>query len=142
MRPEDFETLKGTLKKQLPILTPHATFKNGRRLNADAIPSGLCMYDLDHIPDPAGRWAEIAPRRTALGIVMAHITPSHEGLRLIFVVPQGMSLARAQEWMAEQLGDKTYDSSVKDYARSSFVVPRDYVLWIDEQGLFERSERS
>ena len=141
MRPEDFETLKGTLKKQLPILTPHATFKNGRRLNADAIPSGLCMYDLDHIPDPAGRWAEIAPRRTALGIVMAHITPSHEGLRLIFVVPQGMSLARAQAWMAEQLGDKTYDSSVKDYARSSFVVPRDYVLWMDEQGLFERSVR-
>jgi hypothetical protein len=82
---EDFETLKGNLKKQLPILTPHATFKNGRRLNAEAIPSGLSIYDLDHISNPEGRWAEIAPHKEELGIVMAHITPSYEGLRLIFI---------------------------------------------------------
>ena len=85
---EDFETLKGDLKKQLPILTPHATFKNGRRLNAEAIPSGLSIYDLDHIPNPEGRWAEIMPRKEELGIVMAHITPSYEGLRLIFITPE------------------------------------------------------
>ena len=71
---EEFEEVKGRLKKQLPILTPHATFKNGRRLNADAVPSGLSMYDLDHIPDPEGRWREIEPRKDELGIVMAHIT--------------------------------------------------------------------
>ncbi len=133
---EDFETLKGNLKKQLPILTPHATFKNGRRLNAEAIPSGLSIYDLDHIPNPEGRWAEIMPRKEQLGIVMAHITPSYEGLRLIFIIPRGMDLARAQAWMAEQLGDKAYDACVKDYARSSFVVPREYVLWMDREGLF------
>jgi hypothetical protein len=28
--------------------------------------------------------------------VMAHITPSYEGLRLIFIIPRGMDLARAQ----------------------------------------------
>ena len=140
---EDFETLKGNLKKQLPILTPHATFKNGRRLNAEAIPSGLSIYDLDHIPNPEGRWAEIAPRKSELGIVMAHITPSYEGLRLIFIIPRGMDLARAQAWMAEQLGDKAYDACVKDYARSSFVVTREYVMWMDEQGLFrDYSENS
>ena len=44
---ENYETLKAGLKKRLPIFTPHATFKNGRRLNADAIPSGLSMYDID-----------------------------------------------------------------------------------------------
>ncbi|MBO5677477.1 MAG: VirE protein, partial [Bacteroidaceae bacterium] len=136
MSGEDFETLKGNLKKQLPILTPHATFKNGRRLNAEAIPSGLSIYDLDHITNPEGRWAEIAPRKEQLGIVMAHITPSYEGLRLIFIIPRGMDLARAQAWMAEQLGDKAYDACVKDYARSSFVVPREYVLWMDREGLF------
>ena len=136
MSGEDFETLKGNLKKQLPILTPHATFKNGRRLNAEAIPSGLSIYDLDHIPNPEGRWAEIAPRKSELGIVMAHITPSYEGLRLIFIIPRGMDLARAQAWMAEQLGDKAYDACVKDYARSSFVVPREYVLWLDEGRMF------
>ena len=131
--PEEFEELKGRLKTRLPILTPHATFKNGRRLNADAVPSGLSMYDLDHIPDPEGRWREIEPRKDELGIVMAHITPSAEGLRLIFIIPQGMNLAQAQRWMAEQLGDQKYDECVKDYARSSFVVPREYVLFMSDK---------
>ncbi len=130
---EEFEELKGRLKKQLPILTPHATFKNGRRLNADAVPSGLSMYDLDHIPDPEGRWREIEPRKEELGIVMAHITPSTEGLRLIFIIPQGMNLAQAQRWMAEQLGDQKYDECVKDYARCSFIVPRGYVLFMSDK---------
>ena len=53
---EDYDAMKTQLKSQLPILTPHATFKNGRRLNADAIPSGLSIYDKDHIPNPKGYW--------------------------------------------------------------------------------------
>ena len=130
---EEFEEKKGRLKKQLPILTPHATFRNGRRLNADAVPSGLSMYDLDHIPDPEGRWREIEPRKDELGIVMAHITPSAEGLRLLFVIPDGMNLAQAQRWMAEQLGDQKYDECVKDYARCSFIVPREYVLYMSDK---------
>ena len=130
---EEFEEKKGRLKKQLPILTPHATFKNGRRLNADAVPSGLSMYDLDHIPDPEGRWREIEPRKEELGIVMAHITPSAEGLRLLFVIPDGKTLAEAQRWMAEQLGDQKYDECVKDYARCSFIVPREYVLFMSDK---------
>ena len=137
--PEEFEEKKGRLKKQLPILTPHATFKNGRRLNADAVPSGLSMYDLDHIPDPEGRWREIEPRKDELGIVMAHITPSTEGLRLLFVIPDGKTLADAQRWMADQLGDQKYDECVKDYARCSFVVPREYVLFLSNS-LFEERE--
>ncbi len=131
--PEEFEEKKGRLKKQLPILTPHATFRNGRRLNADAVPSGLSMYDLDHIPDPEGRWREIEPRKEELGIVMAHITPSAEGLRLIFVIPDGKTLAEAQRWMADMLGDQKYDECVKDYARCSFIVPREYVLYMSDK---------
>ena len=104
MTKEDFEALKGRMKKQLPILTLHATFQNGRRKNDEAIPSGLSMYDLDHIADPRAKWAEIESRKEELGIVLSHITPSTEGLRLAFVMPQGMSLAEAQAWMAEQLG--------------------------------------
>ena len=130
---EEFEELKGRLKKQLPILTPHATFRNGRRLNADAVPSGLSMYDLDHIPDPEGRWREIEPRKEELGIVMAHITPSAEGLRLVFVIPDGKTLAEAQRWMADMLGDQKYDECVKDYARCSFIVPREYVLYMSDK---------
>ena len=133
---EDYETLKGALKKKLPILTFHATFKNGRRKNEDALPSGLSIYDLDHIANPRGRWLEIEPRKEELGIVLAHITPSTEGLRLVFVMPQGMNLAEAQAWMARQLGDDKYDACVKDYARCSFAVPREYVLFVDEAKMF------
>ena len=133
---DEFETMKGKLKKRLPILTLHATFANGRRKNDDAVPSGLSMYDLDHIPNPREKWAEIESRKKELGILLAHITPSTEGLRLAFVMPQGMNLAEAQAWMASQLGDDKYDACVKDYARSSFVVPREYVLFMDEERLF------
>ena len=133
---DEYETLKGALKKRLPILTFHATFKNGRRKNDEAIPSGLSIYDLDHIPNPRERWLEIEPRKDELGIMLAHITPSTEGLRLVFVMPQGMNLADAQAWMARQLGDTQYDACVKDYARCSFAVPREYVLWMDVDALF------
>ena len=133
---DEYETLKGQLKKRLPIITFHATFKNGRRKNDEAIPSGLSIYDLDHIPNPREKWAEIEARKEELGILLAHISPSLEGLRLVFIMPQGMDLAQAQAWMARQLGDAQYDSCVKDYARCSFVVPREYVLHLDEEKLF------
>ena len=139
---DEYETLKGELKKKLPIITFHATFKKGRRKNDEAIPSGLCIYDLDHIPNPRAKWAEIEARKEELGIVMAHITPSTEGLRLVFIIPMApgtnrlMSLAEAQAWMASMLGDTQYDACVKDYARCSFGVMREYVLFLSE-GLFK-----
>ena len=138
---EEYETMKAELKKRLPIFTFHATFKNGRRKNEDAIPSGLSIYDLDHIPDPRAKWAEIEARKEELGILLAHISPSLEGLRLVFAVQQGMSLAEAQAWMAQQLGDETYDACVKDYARCSFAVPREYVLYQSE-ALFNEELRT
>ena len=139
---DEYETLKAQLKKRLPIATFHATFQNGRRKNDEAIPSGLCIYDLDHIPHPREKWAEIEVRKELLGILLAHITPSTEGLRLVFIIPQApganrlMTLAEAQAWMAVKLGDTQYDACVKDYARCSFLVPREYVLYINEK-LFE-----
>ena len=137
MSREDFDTLKNERKKMLPIFTPHATFPGGRRLNADAVPSGLSMYDIDHLEEPRTYFENrVAKRVTELGIVLAHITPSLEGLRLFFVIPGGMTLEEAQRWMSARLGDSHYDSSVKDYARSSFAVPADYILYIDRPALF------
>ena len=137
---EEFETVKGELKKRLPILTPHATFRNGRRKNAEAVPSGMSMYDLDHLPNPREHWEqkreELKAKNLLAYVVLAHITPSTEGLRLFFVIPKGMTLAEAQAWMAGQLGDSQYDACVKDYARSSYLVPRDYILHMDEDALF------
>ena len=130
---EEHDELKAKLKKRLPIFTFHATFPGGRRKNDDAVPSGLSIYDLDHIANPRARWDEIEPRKEELGIVLAHVSPSTEGLRLVFVIPKGMTLPEAQAWMAQRLGDKEYDTSVKDYARCSFAVPRGYVLWMSEE---------
>ena len=171
LKKEEYERMKTQLKSQLPILTPHATFKNGRRLNADAIPSGLSIYDKDHIPNPRGYWEEkqkilaqklIAEDGTVVAeenqaenggssskpksvldcICLVHVTPSTEGLRLIFKIPKGMTLAEAQKWMSEQLEDNDYDSCVKDLARPSFLVPEDYILYIDEAKLFEVANTS
>ena len=138
MKKEDFETLKADRKKKLPVITPHATFRNGRRLNADAVPSGLSMYDVDHINDPQGYYRErVAGREKELGVVLAHITPSTEGLRLLFVIPRAdMGLDAAQRWMSERLDNAGYDEAVKDLARCSFLVPRDYILYLDEEKLF------
>ena len=139
---EDYDTMKTRLKSQLPILTPHATFRNGRRLNADAIPSGLSIYDKDHIPNPKGYWEvkseELRVKNPSAleRILLVHVTPSLEGLRLVFTIPDGMDLAQAQKWMSQQLGDEEYDVCVKDLARPSFIVPEDYILFIDESELF------
>ena len=140
MSKEDFETLKSQLKKRLPILTPHATFKDGRRTNKSAIPSGLSIYDKDHITNPRGWWEE---KKKSLDkavldlIVLIHVTPSGEGLRLVFVIPDDMSLAEAQKWMSEKLEDEEYDVCVKDLARPSFIVPQEYILFINEEELFK-----
>lgn len=143
---EDYDTMKTRLKSQLPILTPHATFRNGRRLNADAIPSGLSIYDKDHIADPRGWWKakseelRVKNPQVLARILLVHVTPSLEGLRLVFVMPEGMNLAEAQKWMSQQLGDEEYDVCVKDLARPSFIVPEDYILFIDEARLFAQVE--
>lgn len=143
---EDYDTMKTRLKSLLPILTPHATFRNGRRLNADAIPSGLSIYDKDHIADPTGWWKakseELRMKNLSAlqRILLVHVTPSLEGLRLVFVMPEGMNLAEAQKWMSQQLGDEEYDVCVKDLARPSFIVPEEYILFIDEARLFAEVE--
>ena len=142
MSKDDFETLKAARKKMLPVITPHATFRSGRRTNAEAVASGLSMYDMDHIPNPRGYYDEkVRGREAELGIVLAHVTPSTEGLRLLFVIPRaGMAPDEAQRWMSARLGDAAYDGAVKDLARCSFLVPREYVLYLDEERLFGNEE--
>ena len=195
MSREDFETKKSELKRRLPAFCFHAHFKNGRRLNADAVPSGLSILDIDHIgrpkagPSPAlpvGEGVEqpkepskkqpeepqkedskeqpkepstlmetlkehlfsnspITDEETMtalqrLGIVLVHKTPSGEGLRLVFVIPQGMGLVESQQWLAQQIGLKEFDEACKDLARCSFAVPEEYVLFIDEEELFKEQQ--
>ncbi len=139
MSREDFGTKKSELKRRLPAFCFHAHFKNGRRLNAEAVPSGLSILDIDHIKgSPEVFFNEkVKDRAKESGIVLAHKTPSSEGLRLVFVIPQGMGLVEGQQWLAQQIGLKEFDEACKDLARCSFAVPEEYVLFIDEEELFK-----
>ena len=184
MSREDFETKKSELKRRLPAFCFHAHFKNGRRLNNEAVPSGLSILDIDHIgrpkagPSPAlpvGEGEEqpkepqkIDPKEKSkehltlmetlkkhlftatpitdketksalqrLGIVLVHKTPSGEGLRLVFVIPDGMGLVESQQWLAQQIGLSEFDEACKDLARCSFAVPEEYVLYCNESELFK-----
>ena len=53
----DYGERKQALKKRLPIIIPHAaSFKNNKRVSADAVPSGLAMLDVDHVEKPREWW--------------------------------------------------------------------------------------
>ena len=135
---EDYNDRKQALKKKLPIIIPHASaFTNGKRISADAVPSGLAMLDVDHVPDPRA-WFETLPRELLIEnrIFLVAITASGQGLRIIGARQPGEPIEAAQLRMAESLGISEYDAVTKDLARASYVVPRSYILWLDSTELF------
>lgn len=129
LSPDDHEAI-GELKKGLPIVTWQAYFE-GRRLNEQAQPSGLCILDVDKVDDPYKLWCSIIARREELGILLAHKTPSGHGLRLVFLCRKEFStLDECQRWMAKEIGVE-HDAACKDFARSSYMVPDSYVYYFD-----------
>jgi len=137
--PKELDALKdaySAIKKGLPFITPMATFKDGKRNNKNAIPSGLNYLDVDGLYSPEATYNTVKDMPAMDRVLAAHMTPSKHGLRLIFVNPEGMSIMDGQAWMAEQLGVENYDQSTKDFARASFVVPESYFFKLDKQ-LFE-----
>ncbi len=129
LSPDDHEAI-GELKKGLPVVTWQAYFE-GRRLNEQAQPSGLCILDVDKVDDPYKLWCSIIARREELGILLAHKTPSGHGLRLVFQCLKKFStLDECQRWMAKEIGVE-HDPACKDFARSSYMVPDSYVYYFD-----------
>ena len=140
---EDYNDRKQALKRRLPIIIPHAaSFANGKRVSADATPSGLAMLDVDHVDNPR-EWFESIDKLLLSNnrIYLVAITASGKGLRIIGERAEGESIEAAQLRMANALGIKEYDAVTKDLARASYVVPRDYILWIYEEGLLEMPEK-
>lgn len=135
---EEFERRKSELKRRLPVFCFHATFRDGHRSNESAVPSGLSILDLDHLELAPQEFyfQQVAGREQELGICLAHVSPSGEGLRLVFRMGACETLELAQRRMAEAIGCKAFDACVKDLARCSFAVPRAYLIYIDEEALF------
>ena len=151
-RASDYAERKQALKRRLPIIIPHAvSFRNGKRVSADAIPSGLAMLDVDHVEEPRAWFDSIDKQLLSDNkIYLVAITASGKGLRLIGEriissigsdgIRQLESIQAAQLRIATALGIKEYDAVTKDLARASYVVPRSYILWIYESGLFADRE--
>jgi hypothetical protein len=155
----DFNDRKQALKRRLPIIIPHArAFVNNKRVSADAIPSGLAMLDVDHVDNPRDWWNNIISSFSAKsasplsdelvasslrrhGIVLVAITASGHGIRIIGERLERESIEAAQLRMATALNITEYDAVTKDLARASYVVPRDYILWIYAAGLFSEEDR-
>ena len=153
------------LKRQLPVITPHACrFDNdGTRKSANAVPSGLVMLDIDHIDDPReffsthifpklqntspsrGREliaAEVVENKVVEvvdsnnpRIFFVAITPSGHGLRIIAERNAGESIPDAQLRIATACNISEYDGVTTDLARASFLMPWSYVLYCEPFGL-------
>lgn len=122
---------KDELKKKLPVITWQAWFDKARK-NAEAHPNGLFMLDVDHLKEPPETvYAQkIAGKIDLLGIVAVHKTISCQGLRVVaFLNPNLKTLAENQRWLARNLMLEN-DEACKDWARSSFIVPFDYFMYL------------
>ena len=136
------------LKKQLPIITPHACrfTGDGTRKSANAVPSGLVMLDIDHVEDPRDffsthifpclqqRDLQGSARSNAPAIYFVAVTPSGHGLRIIAERLEGESIPTAQHRLTELFRITEYDSVTTDLARASFLMPWSYVLDCEPSG--------
>ena len=141
---EGYNDRKQALKKRLPIIIPHAaSFKNNKRISADATPSGLAMLDVDHVENPVDWFVQLDKKTLAdEKIYLVAITASGHGLRIIGERLPNETIEAAQLRMAQALGITEYDAVTKDLARASYVVPRDYILWMDTTELFAERDFS
>ena len=162
---EGFKKAKNRLKIMLPVFTFMSHYTNRVRRNENAVASGLSIFDIDNITPPgvpegedahAGLFSALYTHMLSrepitdentieemrkLGIVLVHVSPSLEGLHIIFVTPADKTYAEALEWMGKQLGCE-FDTTTKDPARCSFAVPRDYILYINNEELFKERDLS
>lgn len=134
---EDYNK-RSKLKQQLPVITWQAEF-DGRRLNAEAKPSGLFMLDIDHVENPSKLYSEKMCGdgwKEAHGIVFVGITASGKGLRIIAKCrPEFHSIDECQQWLSKEL-EVEHDPSCKDMARCSFLVAAELTLYIDQKAIW------
>ena len=143
----DFQHGDAAAKKRLPAVTWQASFAGKRRSNANAIPSGLYMLDLDHLEGNTAQifTERIMPHVRECGILLVHTTPSGHGLRVVARMQRAQSFPTIREfqlWLAAQLGFKTeeVDLCTKDMARLSFVPPEPYVHFLDQRIFLDAPE--
>lgn len=132
-------------KSQLPVCCFQACF--GLSINKVGVEgtwrestashlTGLAVIDLDHVENPLEIVDCILGREdfSELGILLIYITPSGQGIKIVFIArPEWGNLMDNQYEMAQLLGVlAVVDSGCKDAARASFVPKFDDVKFLDE----------
>ena len=132
-------------KSQLPVCCFQACF--GLSINKKGVEgiwrestashlTGLAVIDLDHVDNPLEIVDRILGREdfSELGILLIYITPSGQGIKIVFIArPEWGCLMDNQYEMAQLLGVlAVVDSGCKDAARASFVPKFDDVKFLDE----------
>ena len=139
------DTKKASKKSHLPVCCFQASF--GLSINKKGVEgtwrestaahlTGLVVIDLDHVENPLEIIDRILGRDdfSQLGIMLIYITPSGNGIKIVFMArPEWGNLMDNQYEMAQLLGVlDSIDSGCKDAARASFVPKSDDVKFLDE----------
>lgn len=132
------EKEKAEAKKKLPAIIFGGTMNGKSRSNANITPSAFHVLDLDHLADDPGQvWLKHQDKAKEAGVVMAYISPSGTGLKIIFV--RKLSDIAADQFRVfytlgfNDLGMTTLDAACKDPSRCSFVSTVDDILYFDPE---------
>lgn len=128
-------------KAKLPAVCWTGRTLTGKRKAADMRPTQYIICDIDHLKvKPFKAWEHILEHKRDgydYKIRLVHVTPSGNGLRLVVKATQPFpTIIEHMEWLdselhLSELGD--YDTCVKDVSRLSFIVPRSYIIYYDQQ---------
>ena len=137
---------KSSLPAIIPTITHFAESKDrwGRiglwRVQQYGYLSGLAVVDGDHVPNVEERINEWLQREDfkELGIVCIFITPSGEGVKVIFIAHEDWGNLQDNAYtMAEKLGILEYaDCQTKNSDHAHFIPKADDVKFIDWEELF------
>ena len=138
------ETGDASLKRKLPAFIFQATFdettsKKGItgawRKQAATRLTGLVVMDVDHLESEElkVKSEELKQKSEELGILLAYITPSGKGLKIVFKArTEWGNLIDNQHQMAKLLGLEV-DESCKDASRMSFICKEEDILYLDKE---------
>lgn len=136
------ETGDKSLKSQLPAIMPMGNIGDKTRKKENCVPTGLVMIDIDgkELLNREEIVKSFEDKKELLrenDVRLIHITPSGRGLRLLVSChSDGMERTIKRVFVALSL-DKigVVDPACKDLSRLSYLVPLNYILYIDN--LFE-----
>ena len=138
------ETGDASLKRKLPAFIFQATFdettsKKGItgawRKQAATRLTGLVVMDIDHLESEElkVKSEELKQKSEELGILLAYITPSGKGLKIVFKArTEWGNLIDNQHQMAKLLGLEV-DESCKDASRMSFICKEEDILYLNKE---------